>query len=57
MIALPIDWMNFSLQKGSSRFFTWDNTHGNEHPRYIGEKGRILGKTYGFEIKCYWEHP
>jgi hypothetical protein len=24
---------------------------------YIDEKGKILGKTYGFEIKCYWEHP
>jgi hypothetical protein len=22
----------------------------NEHPMYVGEKGRILGKTYGFEI-------
>jgi hypothetical protein len=29
----------------------------NEHPGSIGEKGRILGKTYGFDIRCYWEHP
>jgi len=57
MIALPIGLMNFSLQEGSSQFFTWTNTHRNKHPRYIGEKGRILGKTYGFEIRCYWEHP
>jgi hypothetical protein len=21
------------------------------------EKGRTLGKTYGFEIRCDWEYP
>jgi hypothetical protein len=26
-------------------------------PRYIGEKGRTLGKTYGIKVRCYWEHP
>jgi len=29
-------------------------------PTYIGEKGRILGKTYetyGITARCYWEHP
>jgi hypothetical protein len=26
-------------------------------PRYIGEKGRTLGKTYGIKARCYWEHP
>jgi predicted adenine nucleotide alpha hydrolase (AANH) superfamily ATPase len=26
-------------------------------PRYIGEKGRTLGKTYGIKPRCYWEHP
>jgi hypothetical protein len=25
-------------------------------PTYIGEKGRTLGKTYGIEVRCYWEH-
>jgi len=25
-------------------------------PTYIGEKGRILGKTYGIKMRCYWEH-
>jgi hypothetical protein len=25
-------------------------------PRYIGEKGRTLGKTYGIKARCYWEH-
>ncbi len=25
-------------------------------PRYIGEKGRTLGKTYGMKAMCYWEH-
>jgi len=42
---------------GSSQFFVWAITPGNEHPGYIGEKGRILGKTYGFDTRCYWEHP
>jgi len=56
MIAFPIRWMNFSLQKGSSQFFTWANTYHNKHPKYIGEKGKILSKTFGFEIRCYWEH-
>jgi hypothetical protein len=37
--------------------FLLKRVHRNEHPKYIGEKGGILGKTYGFEIKCYWEHP
>jgi len=23
---------------------------------YIGEKGRISGKTYGIKVRCYWEH-
>jgi hypothetical protein len=57
MTAFPIGWMNFSPQQGSSQFFAWANTHRNDHPKYKGEKGRILGKTYGFEIRCYWEHP
>jgi hypothetical protein len=26
-------------------------------PRYIGEKGRTLGKAYGIKARCYWEHP
>ncbi len=25
-------------------------------PSYIDEKGRILGKTYGIKVRCYWEH-
>jgi hypothetical protein len=25
-------------------------------PKYIGEKGRISGKTYGIKVRCYWEH-
>jgi len=25
-------------------------------PIYIGEKGRTLGKTYGIQVRCYWEH-
>jgi len=25
-------------------------------PRYIREKGRTLGKTYGMKAMCYWEH-
>jgi hypothetical protein len=41
MIALPIGWMKFSPQKGSSEFFAWAITPCNEHPDYIGEKGRI----------------
>jgi hypothetical protein len=24
---------------------------------YVGKKGRTLGKTYGIEVRCYWEHP
>jgi hypothetical protein len=44
-------------QKGSSQFFIWAITLHNEHLGYIGEKGRILGKSYGFDIRCYWEHP
>jgi hypothetical protein len=26
-------------------------------PRYKGEKGMTLGKTYGIKARCYWEHP
>ncbi len=26
-------------------------------PTYIGENGRTLGKTYGIQGRCYWEHP
>jgi len=26
-------------------------------PRYIGEKGRTLDKTYGIKVRCYWQHP
>jgi hypothetical protein len=26
-------------------------------PTYIDEKGRTLGKTYGFKARCYWKHP
>jgi hypothetical protein len=26
-------------------------------PTYIGEKGRILGKTCWIKARCYWEHP
>jgi hypothetical protein len=26
-------------------------------PRYISEKGRTLGKTYGIKVRWYWEHP
>jgi len=26
-------------------------------PRYIGEKGRTLGKTYGIKARFYSEHP
>jgi hypothetical protein len=26
-------------------------------PKYTGEKGRTLGKTYGINARCYWEHP
>jgi len=26
-------------------------------PTYTGEKGRTLGKTYGINVRCYWEHP
>jgi hypothetical protein len=25
-------------------------------PTYIGEKGRTLGKTYGFQVRSYWEN-
>jgi len=25
-------------------------------PTYIDEKGRTLGKTYGIQVRCYWEH-
>jgi hypothetical protein len=25
-------------------------------PRYVGEKGRTLGKTYGIKVGYYWEH-
>jgi hypothetical protein len=33
---------------GRMKFFTlW--------PTYIGEKGRILGKTYWIKVRCYWE--
>jgi hypothetical protein len=53
MIALPNGWMKFLSSKGFITFLCL----GNEHPDYIGEKGRILGKTYGFDIRGYWEHP
>jgi hypothetical protein len=26
-------------------------------PRYIGEKGRDFGQTYGIKARCYWEKP
>jgi hypothetical protein len=25
-------------------------------PTYIGEKGRTLGKTFGIQVRCCWEH-
>jgi hypothetical protein len=25
-------------------------------PTYIGEKGSTLGKTYGIQVRCCWEH-
>jgi hypothetical protein len=25
-------------------------------PRYIGVKGRTLGKTYGIKVRCYSKH-
>jgi hypothetical protein len=25
-------------------------------PRYKGEKGKTLGKTYGIKVRYYWEH-
>jgi hypothetical protein len=53
MIALPIMLDKISLLERVRHNFT----HRNEHPGYIGEKGMILGKTYGFDIRCYWEHP
>jgi hypothetical protein len=56
-LHFPLVGWNFSPQKGSSHFFAWAITPRNEHPDYIGEKGRILGKTYGFDTRCYWEHP
>ncbi len=52
-------WLDeiFLLKRVHHIFFAWAITPGNEHPGYIGEKGRILGKTYGFDTRCYWEHP
>jgi hypothetical protein len=55
--AFPLAGWNYSSQNSLSQFFAWANTPCKEHPNYIGEKGRILGKRYGFEIRCYWEHP
>jgi hypothetical protein len=46
-----------SSQKSLSPFLAWPNTRCKEHLTYIGEKGRTLGKTYGIEVRCYWEHP
>jgi hypothetical protein len=57
MIALPVGWMKFLSSKGFITFFCLGYYPSLEHPNNIGEKGRILGKTYGFNIKCYWEHP
>jgi len=25
-------------------------------PNYVSEKGKILGKTYGMKMWCYWKH-
>jgi len=52
----PSHWLDeISLhEKVRHNFFAWANTPCREHPSYIGEKGRILGKTYGFEIRCPW---
>ncbi len=55
--AFPLARWNSSSQNSLSQLFIWANTPSKEHPSYIGEKWRILGKTYGFEIWCYWEHP
>jgi hypothetical protein len=55
--AFPLAGWNSSSQNSSSQFFAWANTPCKERPSYIGEKARILGNTYGFEIWCYWEHP
>ncbi len=52
----PLAGWNFSPQKGSSQFFAWAITLGNKFNN-ISEKGRILGNSYGFDTKCYWEHP
>jgi hypothetical protein len=49
--------MKFLLAKQLVTIFAWANTLWKEHPIYTGEKGRILGKRYGFKIQCYWEHP
>ncbi len=56
-LHFPLVGWNFSPPKGSSHFFAWAITPRNKHPGYIGEKGTILGKTYGFDTRCYWEHP
>ncbi len=40
--------LNFFMERWSASPF-W--------PTYTGEKGRTLGKTYGINARCYWEHP
>jgi len=55
-LHFPLIGGNFSPQKGSSQFFVLAITPRNKHLGYTGEKGRILGKTCGFDIRCYWEH-
>jgi hypothetical protein len=57
MIALPIGWIKFLSSKGFITFFCLGYYPSQRAPRLYRYMGRNLGKTYGFDIRCYWEHP
>ncbi len=60
-----LQWINFMgpSQKTVETIETPQNTRSYGkmesfplRPTYIGEKGSTLGKTYGIQVRCCWEH-